>query len=255
VFDERGCDGNDHDGRIGRQDADARAMSDAHTGDAAAYWGAKAAEYDGFIRRVVPRYDEMADRLLETLPPSPRHVLELGCGTGNVSLRLLAAAPGAALTLVDAAPEMLAITRARIEAADPAAAQRARFVEARFEALPLERDAYDAIVACISLHHVADPAPVFRSLRACLKPAGALCLADGYAAADPGQQARHMARWHAFWRQPGNLSEDEIVSVRSHVEQHDHYFDLETVFALLHDAGFDTPDCVWRDGLFAVVTA
>jgi ubiquinone/menaquinone biosynthesis C-methylase UbiE len=223
--------------------------------DAPAYWGGKADEYDDFIRRVVPRYDEMTDRLLDTLPPAPRRILELGCGTGNVSLRLLAAAPDAALTLVDAAPEMLAIARARIEAVDAAAAARARFLEARFEALPVEPAAYDAIVACISLHHVAQPAPVFRTLRACLHADGALCIADGYGAADPARHARHLARWHAFWREPGNLSEDEIVSVRTHTEQHDHYFDLETIFALLHDAGFARPDCVWRDGIFAVITA
>jgi tRNA (cmo5U34)-methyltransferase len=230
-------------------------MSERLREDAPAYWGAKAAEYDDFIRRVVPRYDEMIDRLLDTLPAAPQRILELGCGTGNVSVRLLGAAPAATLTLVDAAPEMLALTRARLAAGDPAAAARARFVEARFEALPAEPGAYDAVVACISLHHVADPAPVYHTLRACLRPAGALCLADGYSTANPVLHAHHLARWHAFWRQPGNLSEVEVESVRTHVEQHDHYFDLETHFALLRAAGFDAPDCVWRDGVFAVVTA
>jgi tRNA (cmo5U34)-methyltransferase len=230
-------------------------MSEPRGMDAPAYWGAKAAEYDDFIRRVVPRYDEMIDRLLDTLPAAPQRILELGCGTGNVSLRLQHAAPAATLTLVDAAPEMLALTRARLAADDAAAAARARFLEARFEALPAEPAAYDAVVACISLHHVSDPAPVYHALRACLRPTGALCLADGYATANPALHAHHLARWHAFWRQPGNLSEEEVESVRTHVEQHDHYFDLETQFAMLHAAGFDAPDCVWRDGLFAVVTA
>ena len=227
----------------------------AHGDDAAAYWGAKAAEYDDFIRRVVPRYDEMIERLLDTMPTAPRSILELGCGTGNVSLRLLQSAPSATLTLVDAAPEMLELTRARIAATDPVAAGRTRFVEARFEQLPDEPASYDAVVSCISLHHVADLAPVYRSLRSCLRPGGALCLADGYSTANPALHAQHLARWHAFWHQPGNLSEEEIVSVRTHVEQHDHYYDLESHFALLRAAGFAAPDCVWRDGLFAVVTA
>lgn len=223
--------------------------------DAPAYWGAKAAEYDAFIRRVVPRYDEMIDRLLETLPASPQRVLELGSGTGNVSLRLLEAAPGAALTLVDAAPEMLEVTRGRVTERFPAAVERTRLVAARFEDLELESAGYDLIVACISLHHVPDPAPVYRTLRRSLAPGGAFRMADGLSTALPTLHALNLARWHAFWRAPGNLDANELRSVRDHIEQHDHYFDLATHFRMLAAAGFTNCDCVWRDGLFTVVTA
>jgi trans-aconitate methyltransferase len=80
---------------------------------APAFWGAKAAEYDAYIRRVVPRYEEMVARLLDYLPASPARVLELGCGTGTVSLALLERMPDTALTVVDAAPEMIETARDR----------------------------------------------------------------------------------------------------------------------------------------------
>ena len=53
---------------------------------AADYFGAMVGEYDSLIRRAVPRYDEMTARLLDYLPPSATSILELGCGTGNLTM-------------------------------------------------------------------------------------------------------------------------------------------------------------------------
>src|SRR6266550_9328266 len=85
---------------------------------AAAYFGAMAESYDSLIRRAVPRYEEMTARLLEYLPREADSVLELGCGTGNLSLALAHRFPSASLTFVDASTEMLAVTRTRIEDSD-----------------------------------------------------------------------------------------------------------------------------------------
>ena len=43
---------------------------------AAAYFGAMADSYDDFIRRAVPRYEEMSARLVDYLPPHAARVLE-----------------------------------------------------------------------------------------------------------------------------------------------------------------------------------
>jgi tRNA (cmo5U34)-methyltransferase len=219
------------------------------------YWGSMAAEYDGFIRRVVPRYDEMITRLLEALPPSPEGVLELGCGTGNLSLELAGALPAARFTFVDAAPEMLEITRARVQSAAPVVAERAYFVTARFEDLQLESAPGDLVVASLSLHHVAHLEPIYRAISAWLRPGGAFRCVDGMRAAAKQLHSLHTQRWHDYWRQPGNLSEEEIASVADHVARHDHYWSIEEHFQMLDRAGFVAPDCIWRDGLFAILTA
>lgn len=220
---------------------------------APAYWGSKAAEYDGFIRRVVPRYDELTERLLALLPAECSRVLELGCGTGSLSLRLAERAPAASFVFVDAAPEMIAVTRERLADQFPDAARRARFVELRFEDLGLRPHQYDVIVSSLSLHHVADPTALYRTLHTGLIPGGALRIADGYAAESSAVQALHMEQWEAFWREPGNLSPAEIGQVRQHVAQHDHYLPLSIHFRALAGAGFRGCDCIWRDGLFGII--
>lgn len=222
---------------------------------APAYWGSKAAEYDDFIRRVVPRYDELTARLLECLPPAPTRVLELGCGTGNLSLLLVAAIPGATFTFVDAAPEMVSLTRQRLAERSAEAPSRSRFSVTRFETIELEAGAFDLVVSSLSLHHVGDLAPLYRNLRQSLAPGGALRVADGYGGATGPLHALHLARWDAFWHAPGHLTEDEIEQVREHVARHDHYVPIGEHFRLLEEVGFVACDCIWRDGLFAVVAA
>src|SRR3954471_13212754 len=82
------------------------------------YFGAMVESYDSLIRRAVPRYDEMIDRLLAYMPADPKRILELGCGTGNLRVRLAERFPSAAITTVDASAEMISAARSRLAAAD-----------------------------------------------------------------------------------------------------------------------------------------
>src|SRR6202022_306781 len=79
------------------------------------YFASIVESYDSLIRRAVPRYDEMVARLLEYLPHDAQSLVELGCGTGTLSLQLLAKFPRAPVGFIDASPEMIALTRARVD--------------------------------------------------------------------------------------------------------------------------------------------
>jgi tRNA (cmo5U34)-methyltransferase len=220
-----------------------------------AYWGARAAEYDEFIVRVVPSYAEMLARLLEYAPAVAARVLELGTGTGNLSLKLAAHWPDARFTFVDAAPEMLDITRSRLRSHVPAIAERARFYVVRFEELQLEPQSVDVAVASLSLHHVQNVGAVYARIAPALTRGGRLIMLDGLRGETDVEHDVHMARWQAYWHAPGNLSDEEIRDVSEHVEQHDHYRSLREHVEMLRSAGFAYADCVWRDGLFTLLTA
>ena len=227
-------------------------LSKALDGSASDYFGAMAQSYDSLIRRSVPRYEEMMDRLVEYLPPDPTRILELGCGTGNLSVRLAARFPRAALSFVDASSEMIAVARSRIEGIQPAGVD---FVTARFEDLDFPAGSFDLVVSSISLHHVVDKGLLYERLRGFLRTGGRCCFADQLRGEPEANHEVNWRIWLEFCARPGNCSPDEIESLLQHSAAHDHYTPLSDHLRLLSRAAFTELDCVWRNSMWGIVTA
>ena len=211
--------------------------------------------YDSLIRRAVPRYDEMTARLLDYVPREAQSVLELGCGSGNLSLRLARALPAASMTLVDASPEMVTVARSRIEAADLRLVNEPAYLAVRFEELALPEDSYDLVVSSISLHHVADKSSLYRRIRAVLRAGGRFCFADQIRGEPESNHRVNWERWLDFCREPDHCTPEEIESLLNHAAAHDHYVPLSEHTALLTASGFTEIDCVWRNWMWGIVTA
>ena len=102
------------------------------------------------------------------------HLLDLGCGTGASTAALLAVAPQAGITAVDASAGMLA--QARRGDWPPGVS----FVHARAEELP---DAgvygpFDGIFAAYLVRNLLDPNPTLAGLRKLLAPGAPLAVHD-----------------------------------------------------------------------------
>lgn len=218
-------------------------------GTASDYFGALVERYDSLIRRAVPRYEEMTERLLTYLPPDRARILELGCGTGNLTLRLLARYPEARIVGVDAAPEMVALTASRAGVAHFDGRCEA------FEDVVLEPAAFDLVTSCISLHHVADKAALYGRLFDALAPGGHLVFADQLRGGSERLQAINWSAWLDFCRAGEPCTEDEIQGLLDHAEAHDHYTPLVEHLRLLAAAGFVDLDCTWRNWIWGVIAA
>jgi len=216
-------------------------------------FGVMAPEYDSIAQRGMPRYEEMLDAVAGWLPDGARDVLELGCGTGALTLRLARRYPGAALRAVDAAPEMLDLAQRRLAAAG--VEDGVTLEAALFESLPLPVHGYDVVTSNMSLHHIAYKMPFYAKLRVALRPGGLLVFGDELVGAFPYVEDRHWNGWLDYARRPGGLSEDEIGEIVKHVQELDHYETLERQLSLLRAAGFSAVDCVWRYLNYAVFIA
>jgi malonyl-CoA O-methyltransferase len=132
-------------------------------------FGARVAEYESHagLQRVV------AERLGKFLPPRSRpRLLELGCGTGLLSRRLIETYPDGSFLLTDLAPAMLAECRRNLGDA-------ARNVEFRTmdASQPVTDGAFDIIAMSMILHWLPDPVGVLRQLQGLLAPGGMLLYA------------------------------------------------------------------------------
>jgi SAM-dependent methyltransferase len=98
-----------------------------------------------------------------------RRVLELGCGTGRHTARLLAL--GARVTGLDQSPGMLAEARARLPAGT-------ELIEGDFFAAGLPGGAFDALVESLVLEHLPDLAAFFARASELLKPSASIYLSE-----------------------------------------------------------------------------
>ncbi len=100
--------------------------------------------------------------------PTGAHVLDLGCGTGELARELAAA--GVRVVGCDISAEMLN----RAGAADVIRAVRLIQLEPDWQVLPCEDNAFDAVVASSSLEYVANPSTVLAECARVIKPGGVL---------------------------------------------------------------------------------
>lgn len=118
-------------------------------------------------------------------------VLEIGCGTGNVTTRVKRAAPGA--DVVGSDPDPLALARAQRKARGMTGI---RFERAYAQELPFGDGEFDRVLSSMMLHHLNDDvkaaaaAEIYRVLR----PGGALHIVDigGHTSGHHGLAARWM---------------------------------------------------------------
>ncbi|MEH0469241.1 class I SAM-dependent methyltransferase [Streptomyces sp. B21-097] len=112
-----------------------------------------------------------AGRLRDWLPERGCDLLDLGCGTGSLSL--LAAEQGHRVTGVDLAPAMIDLARAKLAGRDAA------FLVGDAAAPPVGEERFDALLVRHVLWTLPDPARVLRHWRGLLRPGGRLVLVEG----------------------------------------------------------------------------
>ena len=134
--------------------------------------------------------------VLERLPlQGSEFVLDVGCGTGRLTARLLDRLPRGRVAAVDTSANMLDTARTYLQALSGG---RVSFAQADAAALPFV-GAADAIFSTATFHWVLDHDRLFHSLYAALKPGGRLVAQCG--------GGRNIERIHgrclALMREPG----------------------------------------------------
>ncbi|MFD0076355.1 class I SAM-dependent methyltransferase [Streptomyces sp. NPDC127166] len=119
------------------------------------------------------RHDLVERRLRDELPASPVRILDVGCGTGEMAIRL--AASGHHVTGVDPDPRMLAVTAGRL-AALPELRERVELVEAGIDRLSHGREAFDVVCCHGVLMYLGDPEEALARLAEQVAPGGLLSI-------------------------------------------------------------------------------
>jgi ubiquinone/menaquinone biosynthesis C-methylase UbiE len=123
--------------------------------------------------------------VVTSFPDRLGRVVDLGCGPGDIAIRLSRAAASTRVTGVDGSPAMLAIARAALRSAG--LESRVSFVEGRLPGVALSDGSFDLVLSKDMLHHLPEPQVLWREVRRLGRPGAAVCVMDLSRPATPAQ--------------------------------------------------------------------
>jgi ubiquinone/menaquinone biosynthesis C-methylase UbiE len=103
------------------------------------------------------------DSLIRNVPTDLRSAVDIGCGPGDVVIRLARAEPGLRITAIDGSAPMIALARDAVRTAG--LEDRVTLMQGLIPGVLLEDHAYDAILSKDLLHHLPDPSVLWREAR------------------------------------------------------------------------------------------
>jgi tRNA (cmo5U34)-methyltransferase len=210
-------------------------------------------DYNKFIHRAVPRYPEMLWAIFQYIPKDlkPKRILELGCGTGNLSELIVRTYPNAEKVLVDISEEVISQCKSRLENND-----RIEYYQADINELDFPADSFDLIVSSITIHHLKhhEKELLFRKAFNWLTNEGVFTYSDQFAGVTKEIYDNHMNLWHQFVLNSG-CNEDEWEMWMKHQDEHDYHATAVAQLSWLKKANYNSVDITWRYLLWTVITA
>ena len=159
------------------------------------------------------------------LSPGAR-LLDVGCGTADLTIRLVSSYPGVTALGIDGSEAMLAHGRDLVEKAG--LTPRIELERRYFPDPALEGGDFDAVTANSLLHHLSNPVAFWAALRRCAKPGAPILVGDLRRPAD-AQTAEQVVERYAD-RAPAPLRRDFLNSLHA-------AYTVDEVRQQLRDAG------------------
>ncbi len=201
---------------------------------------------------------ELVTSAAAAVTPRAQSVLDIGCGAGNYTLKLLQKIPNLNCTLMDLSQPMLERARQRVSAATTGVVTTLQqdVREAHFAP-----ESFDVVLAAAVLHHLRTDQQwhqVFASILQWLRPGGSFWIFDYLDQSTPEVQQlmrlRH-GQYLSDLKGGGTAGEKYRDSVFAYIEAEDTPKPLLWQLNLLTEVGFAAPEILHKNGPFAAFGA
>ncbi len=181
--------------------------------------------------------------------PHARSVLDIGCGAGNYTLKLLQQLHNLDCTLIDLSGPMLDRARQRVSAATTG---EITILQGDIRELEIGEMGYDIVMAAASLHHLREEdewRKVFAKIYRSLAPRGSVWISDIVMHSTPGVQ---QMMWNRYGQYLKLLKGDEYRDhVFEYIEHEDTPRTLLFQLDMLRRAGFREVEILHKNCCFA----
>lgn len=206
--------------------------------------------FDELILKIIPRYQEMIQALILSLPFHQKErisVLDLGCGTGNVSLVLKEKFKKAHIICVDLAENMINTSKFKLSEYKDII-----FIQSDIRELEFNND-FDAVISSLALHHLKPPdlAQYYHRIHDYLQIGGVFYNADLFLGSTAHQRQIYREKWVDHMLKSFSWEEIEKILIPKH-QAEDYPLPLSEHLKWLKDAGFKEIDVIWKYYMFGV---
>lgn len=206
--------------------------------------------FDELIKTLIPFYEDMVKSLILALPFHDKEkikVLDLGCGTGNISKEVKEHFPNAQITCVDMAENMIQIAKSKLAPYSDIEFKIADFRDLDF------KESYDGVISSLALHHLQreEQKSFYCRIKEFLKDGGVFYNADNIIGSSPHLNHVYMNKWVEFMLDSHSQEEIETIWLPRYREE-DFPSPLRSHIQWLEEAGFQEVDVVWKCYMFGV---
>ena len=182
-----------------------------------------------------------------------RRILDIGCGAGNNTLKLLQSISPVDCDLVDLSASMLTRAVERVEKVNDG---MIRALQGDFRTLDLPENNYDVILAATVLHHLRDDDDWERSFARFFRltaPGGSIWVTDIVTHETEAVQAMMWQRYEQYLVQRGG--EEYKNRIFNHIDREDSPRPVTYQLELLKKVGFERVELLHKNACFAAFGA
>lgn len=185
--------------------------------------------------------------------PAAKHVLDVGCGAGNYTLKLLEQVPNLDVTLIDLSRPMLDRALQRVR---PATSGNVTAIQGDIRDLQLLPAGCDIVLASAVLHHLRTETEwrsVFTAFYRALRPGGSIWIFDLVASSIPAIGRLMQEKYGEYLtRLQDEAYRDQVLA---YIEKEDTPRSLTFQLDLLRQTGFSQVEVLHKNICFAALGA
>ena len=200
-------------------------------------------DYDKTIDGLVPKYREMLKNIVSALPFKKNekiNIVELGCGTGNLTLKIAENFPNATIIGYDISPYMLEEAQKKLDAFKG----RVILEEADLTLINKFKVKADAFVSSLFFHEISEKErpKILKKIYSSLQEKG-ICINGDYVSLGNHKNKITFKEWFNWMINQGISQKDAVAELEMHRLER---FKISDYFKIMRNIGFKKLKVRWN---------